>query len=453
MTQQPIDKTVPYSTEMEEAALGCALIDPLDAIPKLVRILGKEGEPFYLQKHKWIYKAIVDTFEEHGSADWLLLVRLLEDRGQLEAVGGATYVSQLINIVPSAVSVTTYAKKIHKYYIQRSALNGVSEIAKLAYKDDLPTAELISQSRAIVEKTAALDHAAWVQPVVNPADEVATLTSWSIPMGVDPFDDILRLVSQKIHIFVGSPGSGKTTIAIQSALENAMNGVPSHVIFSETDTLDARFQVLTSYMDTKSWQLSNMQYDPNERTPAKIDWLRKKWDQWVPNNLPLYFHDLRGKTMQDVLDTISNIPQHSYVLIDHAYAFAFQSEQRKSETWTQFITFFSKILTTSIKRDFVTLVFNQYTQAGVADWLNPHSGFGGASNFHIACTLIHTVYDSDLDIAKVWKGLRFKVQKSKAKLVMQETPNGLQAIDPDGIEGIYYINTIYRKVLAQPTYA
>lgn len=127
--------TIPSNVGAEEALLGSILIAPerLDdaRIP---------AEHFYLQKHRWVYQAMLDIAQRGDPVDYLTLNTELDKRGQLEPIGGAVFISQLLNVVPSAINAPAYAKIVTEAYKRRQLLDVASDVARLAYTDGEPGA-------------------------------------------------------------------------------------------------------------------------------------------------------------------------------------------------------------------------------------------------------------------------------------------------------------------------
>src|ERR671925_673635 len=92
------DKLQPHNIEAEEAVLGSLLIDP-DAILQTSTFL--KPADFYLERHAWIYEAISELHERRQPADLVTLTDELERRNQLAEIGGAVYLTSLINATPT----------------------------------------------------------------------------------------------------------------------------------------------------------------------------------------------------------------------------------------------------------------------------------------------------------------------------------------------------------------
>ena len=99
----------PQAVEVEQAVLGAMLIEP-EAIPRAIEIL--EPGSFYTDRHNRIYEAILSLFERSNPVDLITVSDELKRREQLEAIGGAYYVSELTAQVANAANVEYHARII-----------------------------------------------------------------------------------------------------------------------------------------------------------------------------------------------------------------------------------------------------------------------------------------------------------------------------------------------------
>ena len=100
----------PNSVEAEESILSAILIDNntlLDVFDILT------SEDFYKTAHKIIFSAIADLFAKTEPVDLVTLSNILKEQGQLEKIGGATYLAHLVDAVPLAVNAQHYARIVH----------------------------------------------------------------------------------------------------------------------------------------------------------------------------------------------------------------------------------------------------------------------------------------------------------------------------------------------------
>ncbi|HMQ56219.1 MAG TPA: DnaB-like helicase N-terminal domain-containing protein, partial [Anaerolineae bacterium] len=105
------DKLLPHNIEAEEAVLGSLLIDP-DAILRVSTFL--RPVDFYVQRHAWVYEAMLDLHERREPSDLVTLSDELERREQLGEIGGAAYLTGLINATPTSIHVEYYARIVER---------------------------------------------------------------------------------------------------------------------------------------------------------------------------------------------------------------------------------------------------------------------------------------------------------------------------------------------------
>lgn len=92
----------PHNNEAEQSVLGSVMLDK-DAIIKIADIV-KPGD-FYKESHNLIYKTILELYEQQEPIDVLSLSNKLEEKNKLETIGGSSYLTSLVNSVPSASHV------------------------------------------------------------------------------------------------------------------------------------------------------------------------------------------------------------------------------------------------------------------------------------------------------------------------------------------------------------
>jgi replicative DNA helicase len=111
-----IEKIPPQSLEAEMSLLGSILLDK-DAMLKIADVV--QSEDFYKNAHARIFEAIIDLYQKNEPIDLLTLSNRLTEKGQLEQVGGHSYLVSLTNIVPTAAHSVNYAHIVHKKATRR----------------------------------------------------------------------------------------------------------------------------------------------------------------------------------------------------------------------------------------------------------------------------------------------------------------------------------------------
>ena len=101
----------PHDIDAEQATLGSIMLNP-SAMNEIIDII--QPNTFYAEKHRIIFTVMVDLFSKNEPIDLLSLSSALKDKGQLEQVGGRTYLADLTNSVPASTNVKHYANIVYK---------------------------------------------------------------------------------------------------------------------------------------------------------------------------------------------------------------------------------------------------------------------------------------------------------------------------------------------------
>ena len=127
-----MEKLLPQNIEAECGVLGSVIIDP-EAIVQVADFLS--AEDFYRDAHRTIYEVILQLYEEHEPADFITICDELERRNKLEDVGGASYITSLINQVPTSGNVEYYGRIVERTAILRRLIHAAGQIAAIAYEE------------------------------------------------------------------------------------------------------------------------------------------------------------------------------------------------------------------------------------------------------------------------------------------------------------------------------
>jgi len=232
------DKMIPHNVEAEEAVLGSLLIDP-EALFRVSPFL--KGEDFYIQKNTWIYEAILAIHERRDPIDFVTLCDELERRGQLEEIGGAAYITRLINAVPSAIHVESYGHIVEQAAIRRRLIGAASQIAQLAYQEAEDVDQTVDQAEqalfSVSQRRITRDLAPIQEVLGRYYDRIQYLVDHQgeplgIPTGFADLDRLLGGLQRSDLILIAArPSVGKTSLCLSIARNAARYG--QHVaIFS-----------------------------------------------------------------------------------------------------------------------------------------------------------------------------------------------------------------------------
>ena len=142
MAERVEGRMPPYDEQAEASVLGAMLLDK-SAITTAVEII--HAEDFYYDSHKAIFEGILSLYNKNEPADMITLSDFLKKNGQLEAVGGYTYLGRLTSGAGAVSNTEAYANIIKEKSTLRALIRAGSEIVEDSYRDD-------DEVGAIIEK-------------------------------------------------------------------------------------------------------------------------------------------------------------------------------------------------------------------------------------------------------------------------------------------------------------
>jgi replicative DNA helicase len=234
-----VDRLPPQNIEAEQSVLGSLLIDS-DAIIRIAPFL--RAEDFYRETHSLIYQAVLDLHERREPADFITLCDELERCNQLEQVGGAAYLTSLINVVPTSIHVEYYAHIVERTAVLRRLITAAGQIASIAYEEAEDVDEVVDRAEQILfgvsERRIIHDLVPIKQILGEYYDRIEYLHQHrdeplGIPTGFNKLDKLLGGLQRSDMIIVaGRPSMGKTSLALSIA-HSAAKKFNQHVaIFS-----------------------------------------------------------------------------------------------------------------------------------------------------------------------------------------------------------------------------
>ena len=120
-------KLPPQNLEAEQSVLGAILLDN-QAMPKAMELLVEED--FYRTAHRKIYRAMLDLSDVGEVIDQITLTERLKAKGELESVGGAAYLAELVQAVPSAANIRYHCKIVRDKAVARELTGFIDELKK-----------------------------------------------------------------------------------------------------------------------------------------------------------------------------------------------------------------------------------------------------------------------------------------------------------------------------------
>src|SRR5258708_20440525 len=128
-----VEKLLPQNIEAECGGRGSIIIDQ-EAIVQVADFL--HADDFYRDAHRTIYDIIIFLYEQREPADFITICDELERRNKLEEVGGASYITSLVNQVPTSGNVEYYGRIVERNSILRRLIHAAGQIAAVAYEEN-----------------------------------------------------------------------------------------------------------------------------------------------------------------------------------------------------------------------------------------------------------------------------------------------------------------------------
>ncbi len=214
-----MERVPPQNIEAEMAVLGSTLIEE-EAIPIAIEILSKSY--FYKEAHNKIFTAVLDLYQDNKAVDLITLTELLKKRGELEEVGGPSYLASLVNTVPTAANIEYYAKIVKEKYLLRSLINVATSIVSESYESKEEADHLLDKAEKMVFDIASrrveggfVELKEIVKKGVEVIDTLYQKKTYitGIPTGLGELDKLTAgLQDSDLIIMAGRPSMGKSSL-------------------------------------------------------------------------------------------------------------------------------------------------------------------------------------------------------------------------------------------------
>ena len=265
MNKEMPDKKPPQNTEAEQSLLGCLMLDK-DAIVKIVDSI--RAEDFYKNIHQEIYQVMVDLYEKSEPVDILSVSARLREKQKLEQIGGLTYITSLINSVPTATHVSNYAKIVRQKKILRDLISASHEIGLSAFDEAQEVDILLDKA----EKTVFSIGQRSLTQTFTPIKEILSDTferidelskhqgkMRGIPTGFNDLDKILAgLQNSDLIVLAARPSMGKSSLALDIARHVAVfENKPVGIFSLEMSKDQLGDRLISSQANVDLWRLRN----------------------------------------------------------------------------------------------------------------------------------------------------------------------------------------------------
>src|SRR5881409_3179741 len=137
----------PQNLEAEESVLGAMLLSP-GAIGAVSEVL--DASDFYRESHAKMYRAALGLYAKGEPVDAITLVDELEERSELEDVGGRVRVHELAALVPATANAAHYARIVREMATLRGLIRAGGEIARLGWERPGDAIDLVDRAESVI---------------------------------------------------------------------------------------------------------------------------------------------------------------------------------------------------------------------------------------------------------------------------------------------------------------
>ena len=253
------DKLPPQSIEYEESILSSAL---LGSAQEVVEALSPGH--FYRSAHRCMFDAIAALVEQKVEVDSVTVYQALMQSGDLEKVGGASFIYNLTDKIPIAVNVAHYAQIIREKAALRNVIDICISAASTAYTTDNPT-DLIDK---VQSEITSVDTANTAQDAAHIRD-ISVSVSEEIQDRYENPEDITGVLSgfnkldRATRGFQGSdfillaarPSLGKTALMLNMVQSCAKAGVPADIYSLEMSKKQLLYRMMTQKSKVDLWKI------------------------------------------------------------------------------------------------------------------------------------------------------------------------------------------------------
>jgi replicative DNA helicase len=256
-------KIPPHSVEAEKALLGSVMIrgevmhDISDRINESV---------FYSSPNKMVWSVLFELHSKNSPIDILSVSSRLKEKNLLDQVGGMTYLSELINTVPSSTNADHYADIVEKKHIMRELLRSAENIMSLGYDEEADLHDILEKAEkslySVTNKTGSNKFIALKDALGEAWERLDHLHKTKdqlrgVPTGFTDLDNKLSgLQKSDLIILAARPSMGKTSLALDIVRKAAINHrVPTAIFSLEMSAQQLVDRMLSAESQVDAWKL------------------------------------------------------------------------------------------------------------------------------------------------------------------------------------------------------
>ncbi|MGI5456243.1 replicative DNA helicase [Streptomyces sp. CA-249302] len=315
------ERVPPQDLDAEQSVLGGMLLSK-DAIADVVEVI--KGHDFYKPAHETIFQAILDVYAKGEPADPITIGAELTKRGEINKVGGASYLHTLVQTVPTAANAEYYAEIVHERAVLRRLVEAGTRITQMGYAADDDVDEIVNRAQAeiyaVTEQRTSEDYLPLGDIMEGALDEIEAIGSRSgemtgVPTGFTDLDSLTNgLHPGQMIVIAARPAMGKSTLALDFARAASIkHNLPSVIFSLEMGRNEIAMRLLSAEARVALHHMRS-------GTMTDEDWTRLARRMPEVSSAPLYIDDSPNLSMMEIRAKCRRLKQRNdikLVIIDY----------------------------------------------------------------------------------------------------------------------------------------
>jgi replicative DNA helicase len=315
------ERVPPQDLDAEQSVLGGMLLSK-DAIADVVEVI--KGHDFYKPAHETIFQAVLDVYAKGEPADPITIAAELTKRGEINKVGGASYLHTLVQTVPTAANAEYYAEIVHERAVLRRLVEAGTRITQMGYAADDDVDEIVNRAQAeiyaVTEQRTSEDYLPLGDIMEGALDEIEAIGSRTgemtgVPTGFTDLDSLTNgLHPGQMIVIAARPAMGKSTLALDFARAASIkNNLPSVIFSLEMGRNEIAMRLLSAEARVALHHMRS-------GTMTDEDWTRLARRMPEVSAAPLYIDDSPNLSMMEIRAKCRRLKQRNdikLVIIDY----------------------------------------------------------------------------------------------------------------------------------------
>jgi replicative DNA helicase len=293
----------PQNLDVEASLLGSLLIDS-DSFIKIGDLIASDD--FFDERHRVIYEAMKSLHDKRSAIDILTLSEQLKGKGRLDSIGGASYLTELTNYVPTSAHLEQYAEIVADKATRRRLISASKDIASIGFDENKTLQELIEDAETrlfeVSQRQVRQDITSLESILGDSFDRLDDLHRHKggirgIPTGLRDIDKMLAgLQRSDLIVIAARPSMGKTALMLNMALDIATKAKQGSVLYFSLEMSKEQLvdRLLAAEAGVDAWKLRTGEGLTDE------DFERLSAGMGALAEAPIFIDDTSGITVSDL---------------------------------------------------------------------------------------------------------------------------------------------------------